>query len=311
MTDSPSISIIIPVYNSLFIESCLQSCAKQTIGIEDLEIIVVDDASSNNKIAQLEKLQDHFDFELIRLPKNAGPAAARNAGLEMAKGEFICFLDSDDMMRPDKLEKQLSYARSNPSVGAIISGIEEIDIRGITIRELIRDFPVDHKRQIELIFLDNLHTVTSTLFFKRDLLKSIGVMDPELLNLEDMEFALRILKATEMVYLPEALTIRRVLSDGLSQSVSVSLFKESRTDFYTRATSIYPALSSMEGPYWSLNYARLGRILQRQGKGKSARKYYVNSIKYRLNLIAIAGLILTFLPTDWQTKLAAMNWRRH
>jgi len=309
MAKTPLISIIIPVYNSRYLKPCIQSCLDQTLGSDKLEIIVVNDASTDDSAARLDEMSQTQPLRILHQPANAGPAAARNAGLEIARGEYVAFLDSDDMMKPDKLVKQLDYCSHNPGIEAVISGIEEIDEQAKFMRELIRDFPISPEAQIETIFLDNLHTITSTLLFKRSLLSSTKFMDPGLQNLEDMEFALKLLRHTNMAYYPESLTIRRVLSSGLSHSVSETIFMNSRRDYYSSAIKMFPELSDLEKGYWSLNYARLGRILQRQELGQRARYFYLQSLKNRISMIALLGIGLSFFPAGMQKSLAAKNWR--
>jgi glycosyltransferase involved in cell wall biosynthesis len=311
MIDRPIISIIIPVYNSLYIEESIKSCVAQSIGREYLEIIIINDASTNETKEILSELSEKYAIKIIHLKNNSGPAAARNSGMESATGKFISFLDSDDMMKKDKLEKQLNYLSDKPDVDIVISGIDEVNQNGDFIRNLVRPFSVDKQKQIEIIFLDNLHTITSTLIFRREILESAGYMNSELLNLEDMDFAIKLINVGEIYYYPEGLTIRRVLSSGLSQSVSESLFLESRKIFYKSATTIFPFLKKMEDKYWSLNYGRLGRILQKRGLGDRARKFHMRSIKHKLNMIGLGGYLLSFSPNQLQKFIATQNWRKH
>jgi len=309
MADSPIISIIIPVFNGDYIEECMESCLYQTLPPEDLEIIVIDDASTDDTVERILKMSDSFPIHLIKMKKNGGPAAARNAGLSVAKGEYISFLDADDMMKADKLEKQLAFCRSNSSIEAVISGIEEIDKNDALIRNLVRTFSDDLKTQVEILFLDNLHTITSTLFFKRNLLDSTGLMNPGLLNLEDMEFALKLLQYTTMYYYPECLTVRRVLNTGLSYSVTESIFIKSRKEFLTSAIPMHPFLEVLVNRYWALNYTRLGRILQRQGDGIRARHYHYLSLRHKFNWIGLFGYMLSYFPENIQQQIAGNTWK--
>jgi len=310
MVDAPLISVIIPTYNSKYIEDCLKSCLGQTIGMDALEIIMVDDASTDDTVDRVSALLKGNPIQLIQLSENGGPAAARNAGLKVARGKFVAFLDSDDAMKPEKLEKQLKYCEANPSIQAVISGIEEIDLHGNFIRTLVRLFPEDRSEQVEILFLDNLHTITSTLFFKRSLLGATGLMDPDLLNLEDMEFALKLLKHTPMYYFPEGMTIRRVLDTGLSYTASETVFSESREAFLASALLIHPDLNMRVRQYWYLNYSRLGRVLQRQGDSRRARHYYRESMKWQLSPLGVLGFVLSYFPVRFQSRLANRTWKR-
>ena len=311
MIKDPTVSIIIPVYNSPYIKECVESCIKQSIGQNRIEIIIVNDCSTDHTNNILSNLLDEYHLKIIHLKKNSGPAIARNKGMQVATGDYISFLDSDDMMKKEKLAKQLCYLDENPEIDIVISGIEEINKKGTFIRTLIRPFSDEKKKQIEIIFFDNLHTITSTILFKRDLQNISGYMNPKLLNLEDMDFAIKLLNVGKMYYYPEDLTVRRILSGGLSNSVSESIFLESRKLFYESATHIFPFLKNQKNKYWSLNYARLGRILQKRGLGGQARKFHKRSIKHKVNMIGLGGYLLSFSPNQLQIFIATQNWREH
>lgn len=116
------VSIIVPTYNSAqFIEACLESVFAQTY--PHMEVLVVDDGSVDNTRQVLapyiadDKIQYFFQ-------QNQGPAAARNLALRHARGEFIAFLDADDLWLPDKLEKQITVLQKNPDVGMMYSDSE-------------------------------------------------------------------------------------------------------------------------------------------------------------------------------------------
>ena len=103
------ISIIVPVYNAeKYIDRCLHSLINQTL--KDIEIIVIDDGSKDNTNKILQKYKDKI--KIIK-QKNSGVATARNKGLEIATGEYIYFVDSDDWIEKDTLEKLYSKAIDN------------------------------------------------------------------------------------------------------------------------------------------------------------------------------------------------------
>lgn len=106
MPSSPLVSVVMPTYNSaLTVLDAVGSVLRQTY--QNLELIVVDDCSSDNTVEILERISDPR-VQVIKLPENSGsPSAPRNKALELAKGEYIAFLDSDDLWTPNKLEVQL------------------------------------------------------------------------------------------------------------------------------------------------------------------------------------------------------------
>jgi len=107
----PVVSIIVPCYNSgRFIRATLEAVRAQTF--TDWECIVIDDASSDDSAAIVAAMAaEDPRIVPLRLPENLGAAGARNAGLERVRGEYIAFLDSDDYWVPEKLARQVAYAR--------------------------------------------------------------------------------------------------------------------------------------------------------------------------------------------------------
>ncbi len=100
----PKISIIIPVYNvEKYIGKCLLSLIEQTF--KDFEIIAVNDGSKDDTLKILKHFEEKYDRITVIDQKNGGISAARNAGLEIARGEYLCFIDSDDYVSPTYLEE--------------------------------------------------------------------------------------------------------------------------------------------------------------------------------------------------------------
>ena len=110
------VSIITPMYNSEnFIGETIKSVLNQTYIY--WEMIIVDDASSDNSIAIVEKItNEESRIKLIKSSIDIGPAKARNMGIELASGRYISFLDSDDLWLPEKLEKQILFMKEKNQV---------------------------------------------------------------------------------------------------------------------------------------------------------------------------------------------------
>lgn len=107
------ISVIIPVYNEeKHLGQCLSSISNQTL--KEIEVIIVDDGSNDNSLSIAEEFQktNSFPTRIIR-QENTGAGAARNQGLDLAKGEFIKFVDADDFLYNDTLEKMYNLAKKN------------------------------------------------------------------------------------------------------------------------------------------------------------------------------------------------------
>lgn len=118
-----SVSIIVPVYNvSLYVERCVKSVMAQTYPVK--ECILVDDASPDDSITISEKLIDSYDggikFLILHHPRNLGLSAARNTGIKAATGDYIYFLDSDDEITPDCIEKLAKPIERDSSIEMVV-----------------------------------------------------------------------------------------------------------------------------------------------------------------------------------------------
>jgi glycosyltransferase involved in cell wall biosynthesis len=109
---APAVSVVMPLFNKeRFIESALDSVFGQTF--RDYEVIVVDDGSTDGSADRIRPRQSRLRY--VR-QENAGPGAARNAGIRLARGRYIAFLDADDLWLPEKLQEQVSFMASHPDV---------------------------------------------------------------------------------------------------------------------------------------------------------------------------------------------------
>ncbi len=112
------ISVIIPVYNGAeFVESACQQIQNQQLA--NVEIIFVDNNSTDNSVKLLEKLQEHHQDITVLKEKKQGAAAARNKGLSIAKGDFIYFFDVDDQLMPGALNHLINTLKTNPEADSI------------------------------------------------------------------------------------------------------------------------------------------------------------------------------------------------
>ena len=108
MSEEVKVSVIVPVYNAGdFVEKCVRSALEQTL--REIEIICVDDCSTDCSAEILGKIRDSR-FRIIKLSENQGVSAARNAGMDAARGTYVHFLDSDDWLDPDYLEAMVAQA---------------------------------------------------------------------------------------------------------------------------------------------------------------------------------------------------------
>lgn len=114
-------SVIVPSYNSeAFIASCIESILAQTM--PDFECIIVNDGSTDGTLKECERLAERDGRIRVESQSRKGPGAARNRGIELARGEFIQYVDSDDLLKPSALEEELAFIRENSLQMAVIDG---------------------------------------------------------------------------------------------------------------------------------------------------------------------------------------------
>ncbi len=208
------VSVIVPVYNAgKWIEDTILSVKSQTY--KDFELLLVDDGSVDDSAEIIKKLalSDERIILIDEGEKNQGAAHARNRGVEMAQGRYICYIDADDLWSPDKLEKQLAFMDENDAAFSF-TGYEFADESGIGVQKIVRVPKTISYRQA----LKNTTIFTSTVMFDMDKLDKEDLMMP-LVPSEDTATWWKILKKTGRAYgLDEALTLYRRGTGTLSSN---------------------------------------------------------------------------------------------
>lgn len=209
-------SVIIPVYNAgAYIEQSLSSVFAQSF--DDFEVIVVDDGSTDDTADRLNAFADQPALRYV-YQANAGPAAARNAGLALAQGQFIAFLDSDDLWHPRKLESHFERMQPAPQMGMSFSWFEVFYDRP-TPQRLAPWFVPPAKPTLQWVdFLERNWTGTSsTVVVRAECLKGRSGFDARFRTGEDYHLWLEIAQAGwEVGFIAEALTVYRKRPSSLT-----------------------------------------------------------------------------------------------
>lgn len=204
------VSIIMPAYNaSETIKDSIDSVISQTY--TNWELIVVDDCSTDNTLSIIEKHQEKDNrIKVLRNVENLKVAKTRNKGLDQAQGDFIAFLDADDMWFENKLEKQLKFMLKQ-NVDFSYTNITRINNDG-EYKELYFDDSVDYKK-----LLKSNQVSCLTVMLKSELTKNLRMKD---IGHEDYMFWLEILKGNNVVAynVNEVLAYYRVGNNSLSSN---------------------------------------------------------------------------------------------
>jgi GT2 family glycosyltransferase len=266
----PIVSVVIPSYNhSRFIGNAVQSVLGQSEN--DLELIVVDDGSTDNSLEVLSAISDP---RMRVFPQsNQGAHAAINRGLELATSEYLAILNSDDFYHPQRLEKLVGILKQHPEAGMIGSYIQVIDSEGVplgikhgyhdlepwTLPDPGRSFRSGEDLRMVLL-TENFWATTSNYIFSHEWLSRVGPFRP-LRYAHDWDFALRIANGARLLMVPEPLmsyrfhqtnTIKEnqvamifeicwILAVHLPQAIQTDWFqaKEQATRFDQLLNSIY------------------------------------------------------------------------
>jgi glycosyltransferase involved in cell wall biosynthesis len=198
-----TVSVIIPAYNAgLFLRETLLSVFDQTY--KDFEMIVIDDGSTDNTSMILDELRQKV--KSIK-QSNRGPSAARNAGVNLAQGKYLVFLDSDDLMLPGMLSEQVKYLEAHPELSLVYSNGYRfrVDKNGEETRELMTKtgeiIPLTpQSNPSEMIIPRNLFPIDVAMV-KRDAVLEVGCFDESLSSIEDWDLWFRILTKYPAAYL--------------------------------------------------------------------------------------------------------------
>ncbi|MCC7201184.1 MAG: glycosyltransferase [Nitrospirae bacterium] len=208
----PKVSVIIPAYNRAgYIIQTLQSVFAQTF--TDYEVIVIDDGSTDDTEDALKPYSGRITY--IR-KANGGQGSARNVGIRMAKGEYIAFLDSDDLWLPEKLKTQVTFMDNHPEYGLTFSGCEFIDDAGKVIGEW--SSPLDFS--FDSILLRGNYIMIPTVMVRRDVFDQAGLFNEarELISVEDYDMWLRIGLTYKIGYVDPVMARYRFHSGNISLS---------------------------------------------------------------------------------------------
>lgn len=227
VTANPMFSVIMPVYNMAgFVGEAIESVLSQSI--HELELIVIDDGSTDRTPEILERYRTDPRLRVVRVSHSGISGQARNRGLSYATAPFVAFLDADDVWMPNKLERFLVYIQETAADFVFSNGVN-IDREGTQLAPMLsnrmkrRLLPGDPLLLLTCVIPLSSVVVRRTLLGDNPFIGDIGI-----LGSDDYQLWLKLHQTTEMHFLPEKLLLYRLHPDQISGSYSTQLQRVER-----------------------------------------------------------------------------------
>lgn len=293
-----SVSVIIATYNSAaYLKEAVDSVLNQTY--QDLEVVIVDDGSTDKTRSLVEGLQSQHPRRIQYIyQENQGPAPARNAGMRSAQGQYIAFLDADDIWLPDKLTRQMECFARDQAVGFVYCDNIFVDENNTVIENYVRKVRLVEGDILWDLFQD-FFIITSGVVFKKECIERIGFFDEKLLVGEDYEYFLRLAAQYKAGVVKERLFRRRVHAKSLSrQDYILDARNDIQTlEFFLRSNPAFrqehgrKAKARIAGYCFDLAY----RLLE-NGKNFAAFKVLLSALRYERSLRIVKNILMCCVP---------------
>lgn len=307
MREKDLISVVIPTYNrASLLRDALFSVHQQSH--RPIELVVVDDGSTDNTeavVLAFKSLNNADDFTVIYVRQtNAGGNVARNKGIQSSRAEYIAFLDSDDLWKPEKLEKQLTQIKEFDNIGAVYCGLQEtqMDLKG-TMEWVMRDFPYGNIHNQLLV--SDVTAPTSTYLIRKSVFENVGYFNEKLQARQDWEMWIRISNNYLICAVPENLVYYRK-HDGERTISNPS--KELHANNYIFDTYIKGKFFVFPSTYlkaYSTLQKRKGRLYH-HAKGMKSRAFAYFTIAilvWPFNFDNYAALFGLFIPKTLRIRI--------
>jgi glycosyltransferase involved in cell wall biosynthesis len=300
MSVTPRVSVIIPSFNRAHcIAGSVESVLAQSF--RDLEVIVVDDGSTDNTQEVLAQFGDRI--RVIR-QANAGVSAARNAGMRAARAGWIAFLDSDDLWRPEKLQAQIEclekyqgqmcFTRSVTDSGETLEDIEDI----ASTRVDAGVYRIDQGAAIDSVSSARCHPLLITSVIARELLERVGNFDTSLTAAEDTLLIFNMAFFSGYLYLDRPLV---VIHRGSPGSLTYDPTSKSAARRYASYLRVQATM------YWRLleTYPQKAHVPRRNLAYCISRRAELACIARQMTVARALAKDCFVLAGDWRTRLRA------
>ena len=256
------ISLIIPTFNRPHLLPRAVESARHAGS--DVEVIVVDDASSDNTASVCAALRN---IKYLRLDHNQGVAGARNVGLLESSGDFIAFLDDDDLRLPGSLDHQVSLLAAHSEAGFVAGGVLLADQNCVPTGEVAVPQGQSGDLFWKVLELD-LHLIPAAIVVRKECFLEIGIFNRRLAGIDDWDMWTRIAEVRPVLVDPTPVCVYRVASPGSGQGSSAF------------GRHMYAAIKH-QTRLFSLPRAQAASSTQRQAVRQRTRRRVADTLSWR------------------------------
>lgn len=287
----PKVSVVIPTYNSeQFIRQTIDSVFNQSY--HDFEVIVVDDGSSD----RIDRIISSYGSRLTYIrKKNEGISVARNTGIAQAQGEYIAFIDHDDIWLPEKLEEQMALLEDNKAIGLCFSDAYIISEGGERSRNLFKICPPHSGIVFKQLLQENFIPVL-TVVVKKEVFKKIGLFNPHYKIAEDWDLFLRITKQYPVAFINRPLAEYRVHKRSFSRQRGLICLES--IEIINKYIETVDKTTAKRLKMKKRNFRlEAGMVYLCSGMKDVSRDYFLANVREEpLSFYYYTGLLVTYLP---------------
>lgn len=284
--DEPLVTVVIPAYGrAVLIQEAIASCPKTVDGMP-IEVMVVDDGSPDS----LEAVVSPMGVVFHRLSQNAGSSVARNAGLALATGRYVKFLDSDDVLRPEALAEEVAIANQT-GADIVVSGWRNVTLVSDDSSNVNRVHAAPVFNSIPDDLLAGLAVPTGAALYRRTCLHDVS-WDPRLSKLNDWDYFVRAALVSKSIATCPAISYDWRAHDG-EQITSSSTFLKNADEFYVILNKLIDSLVAND-MLTASRKRRAAQYLYKELRGL----YRFDRLRGRAQLQRIHALDPVFKPLD-------------
>ena len=313
-----TISVIMPAFNcEKYIASAIESVLDQSY--INFELIIINDGSTDKTLSVIKTFANRDERIKLIDQKNSGkPSITRNVGLQKAQGEYICFLDGDDLYHPEKLAYEYDILENNTNLNLVFHDVlyvksnifsKETYLEAVKFQSRLlpyfteiseNTYICDTKRLFLFMCTDITTLHTSAVFMRKSFLDEQPIAFPEDLTIgEDIDLWFRLVKAGGIAYTNQVLSYYRQHSQSLTKKPDRNIVDSiiTHTINYGRSNNY---LSSKELSLYkkriSSDYFNLAYNFFKYGDIRNARQNYITSLKWYTNFRTVLSYLKTFIP---------------